>query len=152
MKKFLLIFAAFVGLFLTSCVSSQHYSISTAYMDYSRYTQNGFFITEANTVPFDYTALGSMTVDVISGVDKSYVAPSKSSKDYKFDEMYGSPNEKKPSKWHYATPDEALAAIVERAKTFDADGIVGLNIKAIINQKSLKIEGYTVSGMIINRK
>lgn len=52
------------------------YSVVTGYIDYSKYSDQGFFITEAPTVPFDYTPIGSMSVTEYSGKDKEYVVES----------------------------------------------------------------------------
>lgn len=55
-------------LLFTSC--SMYKSINeTVVIDYSRYTSQGFFITESNSVSFDYKPIGSV-VTVVKGTKK----------------------------------------------------------------------------------
>lgn len=143
----ILLFLVFIAI-LSSCGTQYH--CVTGYMDYSKYANQGFFITEAPTVPFNYTPVGSMTVTEYSGKDKGYIANESavSEEDKKFDDLYGN-TRKKTSHWHDASPDGALAAIVERAKFFKADGIIGVRFETVYSNKT--VIGYTVSGMLIKR-
>lgn len=143
----ILLFLAFIAL-LSSCTT--HYICVTSYMDYSKYADEGFFITEASTVPFSYTPVGSMTVSEFSGKDENYTpiesTDTKSNKE--FDNLYGSVVPK-PNHWREATAKTALAAIVERAKTLGANGIMGIRIETVYKKDD--VIGYTVSGMLIKR-
>jgi hypothetical protein len=65
MKKILLLFT--VSLLFFSCDTSK-YLINSSYVDYSAITDGkDLFITESNSVSFEYKALGSITVECISG-------------------------------------------------------------------------------------
>lgn len=70
MKKILFILPL---LLLTSCLTTsvvqKPYQVKSVAIDYSKYTQNGFFITESPSVSFDYTPIGSVTVEISSGYE-----------------------------------------------------------------------------------
>lgn len=69
MKKVLL-FVFAIGL-LTSCATSaisypEPYGFST-FLDYSPLTNKGIYVTESNSVSFDYKILGSVSATEVSG-------------------------------------------------------------------------------------
>ncbi|MDR0681615.1 MAG: hypothetical protein LBG15_07200, partial [Dysgonamonadaceae bacterium] len=52
----------------TSCVPGRMgYHTNTYIIDYSVFTEKGFFVSESNSVSFDYRPLGSLHVTVYSG-------------------------------------------------------------------------------------
>jgi len=65
MKK-LLFFAAIVLLFY-SCSPEIYYAVNSYTIDYSKYTEKNFFITESNSVNFEYKPVGSIVVESVSG-------------------------------------------------------------------------------------
>ena len=65
MKKVLLL--AVMALFLNSCVTIGKYMVNYVTIDYSKYTEKGFFITESNSVNFDYKPIGSISIESVSG-------------------------------------------------------------------------------------
>ena len=65
MRKLLFIILA-VG-FLSSCATTTNYSVTSSYIDYSKYTDKGFYITPFSNVNFDYTVVGDITVVVTPG-------------------------------------------------------------------------------------
>lgn len=54
------------------CISSvsctPKFSSKVYYTDYQRYSDAGFFITESNTVSFDYVPVGSVVVRQTAGI------------------------------------------------------------------------------------
>lgn len=143
MKKLSILLFFVIMVLLPSCGPT--YSVVTGYIDYSKYSDQGFFITEAPTVPFDYTPIGSMSVTEYSGKDKEYVVESVQT-DKEYDNLYAA-DRTKTSHWREATPMSALSAIVERAKIVGANGIMSLQLLPVYEKKN--IIGYTVSGMLI---
>lgn len=144
MKKLSILLCLVLIALLPSCGPT--HSVVTGYIDYSKYSDQGFFITEAPTVPFDYTPIGSMSVTEYSGKDKEYVVESVQTNDKEYDNLYA-PERTKTSHWREATPMSALSAIVERAKSIGANGIMSLQLLPVYEKKN--IIGYTVSGMLI---
>ena len=73
MRKLLCIIL--IVILATSCATvklPQPYSYSN-YIDYSAFTEQGIFVTESNSVSFDYQQLGSISVVEVGGwvsVDK----------------------------------------------------------------------------------
>lgn len=160
MKKLLLTVCAVMALTLCSCLST--FKNTVYFTDYRPVAQNGFFVTEANTVPFDYDPIGSMTLKQYNGIEnQNEVNNEKESKVKKevtgYDDVYmdklpekTAKPEKKKSKYKYATAESALEAFAEVAKNKGANGVIGLRIQ-FISYKDSK-EGIEVSGMLIHRK
>mgnify|MGYP000459298411 CR=1 FL=1 len=131
MKKVLLSIL-FVGL-LTSCVTPklpEPYGTSTI-LDYSPLTSKGFYVTESNSVSFDYQAIASVSATEVAGwvkKDKKQVI-SDGTLRKNVDELYVN-MESKPSSGKYI-PDinAAMDRMVEILRTVGANGIINLNIQ-----------------------
>ena len=67
MKKIIISFI--ILLFFSSCMST--YRSYTIVVDYSRYAANGFFITESNSVSFEYMPVGSVIAHVSGSMKTS---------------------------------------------------------------------------------
>lgn len=151
MKKLYFILAIAMIAAITSCTSVK-FGHTTSYLDYSRFSDQGFFVTEANTVPFDYTPVGSMSVTEYSGMDdsKEFRQTRENLKEgKKFDDgIYDSKTPKNKSKWHTANVNSALDAIVERARIAGGNGLMDMQITPVFN-KNGTVAAITVSGMII---
>ena len=125
MKKVLLSIL-FVGL-LTSCVTPklpEPYGTSTI-LDYSPLTSKGFYVTESNSVSFDYQAIASVSATEVAGWVK---------KDKKQVISDGTLRKNvKPSSGKYirVSPDinAAMDRMVEILRTVGANGIINLNIQ-----------------------
>ncbi|MGV8136029.1 MAG: hypothetical protein AB2L20_12505 [Mangrovibacterium sp.] len=106
MKK---IFLALSIAILTSCVT---YSPLVNFVDYSAYNNDGMFLTESNSVNFDYTPVGSINVLLYSGYVKQ--TPEYRKEDKAVDAVYYSSASGR-SNHQDATTQEALRIVVGKA-------------------------------------
>lgn len=97
MKRILLILIATIS--LSSCGMMKYAEYSTT-LNYNRF--KNFFITESNSVSFDYEPIGSVSSMVVSGYVKS--------------------------KRIEASADDALEVLYEEARQSNANGIINLKI------------------------
>lgn len=140
--------------FFGCSVTKFPYIQESGLLDYSKYSRKGFFMTESNSVSFDYTPIGSVTAKVNSGYEVMDVK----TKEYIDDAVYSSDPSIK-SKVNYgkyikATPDKAIEELYNRAVEHDANGIIGLSITPIMEstqQYGTVVTGYFASGMAIRR-
>lgn len=109
-------------LVLTSCLGYKYASYSIV-LDYRPYTSNGFFLSESNSVSFDYFPIGSVVSNSLSGTTKD---------GYK-----------------RAKPEDALKEFVRQCISIQSNGAVNLKAKAIFDDKNKSIIGYEVTGMAI---
>ncbi len=128
------------------CISSvsctPKFSSKVYYTDYQRYSDAGFFITESNTVSFDYVPVGSVVVRQTAGV--------MSDTERGYDELYGELEKKRHSNsWKLPSDYTALDAVYKVAKEQNADGIINLKITMPEVNNADIIE---LSGMLIKRK
>ena len=142
MKK---LFLALSVALLSSCVT---YSPLVNFIDYSAYNDQGMFLTESNSVDFDYTPVGSINVLLYSGYVKQ--TPEYLVEDKAVDAVYYSSSSTGRSKYQDATIQEALRIVVDQAKHKGADAVINLHyeyISAFKNQPA----GWYVSGMAVKR-
>ncbi len=145
--KRILFFTAVV--MLASCST---YTPMVNFIDYSGYTDQGMFLTESNSVSFDYQPVGSINVLLYSGFAKTNQQPaSTETKKEKVlsDGVYYSGNSAQ-SKGNYqtATIQEALRIAVQEAKSKGANGIINLSFEYVPYTKGSP-SGWYVSGMAI---
>lgn len=164
MKKNVLFMAMILGLIMCSCktVYNPKYSVAEYYTDYSRYAAEGLFITEAPTVPFDYSPIGSIAVEELSGyqeretVKKKSVSFSGSEGDPIYDNKKSESEGSKKYQWVKATPAAVTEAFVELAKAKGADGVMNFQIKPLTHYSpesaSFTTHGFQASGMLFKRK
>ncbi|WP_195664135.1 hypothetical protein [Bacteroides congonensis] len=119
MKKSVL-FLTLVAL-LSSCVSLEQATV-TDVVDYSVFARRGIFVTESNSVNFDYKSLGSI-VSITSGAAKTF-------RSFRIDK------------------DKAFSEITDKLTALKADGLINLQIN-ITYDKGLYY--MTVTGMAIRR-
>lgn len=136
MKKVLL-FVFAIGL-LTSCATSaisypEPYGFST-FLDYSPLTNKGIYVTESNSVSFDYKILGSVSATEVSGwvkKEKELKVANKNKKN-NVDDMYADV-ERNQSNGKYMRMSPSLDAAMERMantlKEVDTNGIINLKIQ-----------------------
>lgn len=153
-KHFLLCAVCVIFFSLTSCFPTQKFSRTLSFVDFSSYTKDGFFLTELESVPFDYTTIGTMSVSETSGVDKEYVQDAKEATGFKKyeDGIYGSPSKKTDKHWRSANFYSCLDALVEEAKFAGGDGIVKLQMGFGFDKEGRWDGSLNVSGMVIKRK
>lgn len=150
MKKIILLF--FVSTLLASCaVHRKAYIKVSNSVDFSEYTRKGFFITESNSVNFEYDPLSSVSVLVESG----YEVINKSEKS-SFDNIYRYDTNTKYGKFINAKAEDALNELYEKSMEIGADGIINLKINFTPSRISssgevLSWDSYYISGMAIKR-
>ncbi len=137
------------------CISSvsctPKFSSKVYYTDYQRYSDAGFFITESNTVSFDYVPVGSVVVRQTAGVMSDTEIISQNVPEKRgYDELYGELEKKRHSNsWKLPSDYTALDAVYKVAKEQNADGIINLKITMpVVNNASI----IELSGMLIKRK
>ena len=98
-------------------------------LDYSEYSKNGFFITESNSVSFDYTPLATVVVTMQRRVDEEWV--------YVNGTMCRSENR--------PTAAKVLNKAVEEAKQLGANALINLKLEP------LNTTGIMLTGMAIKK-
>jgi hypothetical protein len=154
-KKLLLISVLIAMLSFTSCGFLQPYTESSYIADYYKYTAQGFFITESNSVNFEYEPVGSISVVAGSGFVKATIPKETPTPK----EALTVKKKPKSNKLIYrdAVPEDAIRMLYERAKAVEADGIINVKVQSriIINaNKYIYPERYIVieaSAMAIKR-
>jgi len=119
-----------------SCATSK-YQVITSVLDYSTVSENkDFFITESNSVSFNYKAIGSITVECISGnhgttiIDNSY----------------------ETSNYKFASVEDAYKELVKTFISKGANGVINLQsryISAYSTKYTFYDSRWIVSGMMI---
>lgn len=128
MKKFLLL--AIIAVFLNSCISYSYYAVNSYTIDYYKYTEKGFFITESNSVNFNYEPVGSVVVESISGYYNSeYVA---------------------------ANIDDAFIKLYQISQKNNANGVINVKINFVnsyqdVSTKEFHPNRWVVTGMLIKK-
>ena len=152
MKK--LFFIGAMALLLSSCVVKYPYRQYAYSVDFTQFTNQGFFLTESNSVSFDYDPIGSVSAVVESGyevLNKTSIEELNSNDDiYTFEQL----GKMKFGKYIYASPEAAIANLVETSKKLGANGVINLDVGYIsaITDKNGSIispSSYVVSGMAI---
>jgi uncharacterized protein YbjQ (UPF0145 family) len=150
MKKALFIAAMILA--LASCApTGPQFSQIAGLIDYSQYP--GMFLTESNSVSFDYTPVGSLIAVETTGVVAKQTVKEKdmddiydNGKGYRNNgKLYYNTYETTKGKVRHADPQSALTYAVDEAKTLGGNGIINLHIRRIT-------DGYEVTGMVIKRK
>lgn len=135
-------------------------------IDYSSLTSEGYFVTESNSVPFDYEAISSILIEVHSGWIKRDNEDRKimTNENEGYDDYYYAPNVstqklKSSNKYKYVIPDSetAISKLKNLMKQQGADGILNLKI-GYVNQHSQEPyirpigEYICITGMLFKRK
>ncbi|WP_304649350.1 hypothetical protein [uncultured Duncaniella sp.] len=151
MKIKLHILAMIVVAFLfASCSQKILYTESVGFVDYSTYLNEGIFLTESNSVNFEYDAIGSVSAVVYSGD-----AVVSQSEQVDKNEIYGERTKvKNKVGWKAASPDDALNAAVAQVRKQGGNGLINIKITPtteIDNAKRVRT-GFLITGMAIKRK
>lgn len=128
MKKSLFSSILTLILLLTSC-SPKSYMVEAQYLDYSMYSANRIFITESNSVNFEYSPLGTIKINIYSGTVPH------------------------TNHWLDAKPQTGIRQLVDKAISVGANGIINLRIEpftTVIGDEPRS--GLSVSGMAIKRE
>lgn len=153
MKRNLLFTAILlIGMAFTSCKMHQ-FGYVTTYLDFTPYSEQGFFLTELESVPFDYVPVGTISVTEYSGQDAVYYNQTHPKSKVYDDDLYYKAEKSKVSKdWRFASAESAIKELVEKSKRAGGNGLVALKTVTTVDTKSNLVVSVTVSGMIINRK
>ena len=146
MKKLLLISLGYTTLLLGSC---SIYRPVINYIDYSSFAQQGVFLTESNSVSFEYQPLGSLQVLLYSGFIPKNGLKEKNKSRIKEDGIYYQ-STAISSNFKDATLTEALDMAVEIAKGNGANGIINLRYEYFPRIKSSP-GGWQITGMVIKK-
>lgn len=136
MKKILTL-CAVAALMMCSCETANKFQQSAGFIDYSMF--HGMFLTESNSVSFEYLPIGSLYAEEISG--EYQIVKKKIGNN----EIYGDEYAVVDGKYRHASPQSALAFAADKAKEMGGNGIINLRIEKIDG-------GYCVTGMVIKRK
>lgn len=150
MKKIL--FISLITLLLSSCATLKPpYSRFSNTVDFSEYTRKGFFITESNSVSFNYDPLGSLT-SVVQGGYEVLGREAISSND----EVYGVNAKVTYGEFIPASIDDALDELYNSARELGANGIINFKLTYYPSEYEKNVlvrhSSYVVSGMAIKRK
>lgn len=139
---------------ITSCSTYKvMYNASSGCIDYSTYSEKGFFITESNSVSFDYKPMGSLFVEISSGYEKRL---EKNKKYLDIDGHEKSKTEISVGNWINATSKIAFDSLYKRSLDLKANGIINLQTKyypaTYYNNTMVTGDKFIVTGMAIKIK
>ncbi len=151
MKKIIIIISVLI---LTSCsVAKYPYKRYSSAIDFKEIIGSDFFLTESNSVNFNYDALGSVSAVIESGYEVIDKSNSQTLNDYSSLEEY----ERRFGKYIQAKPEDAILELILAARKLRANGII--NLKIIYTPPAygnygilISPSSYVVSGMAINKK
>lgn len=149
MRKVLFLILS-IGLF-TACVTPKMpapYGFSS-FLDYSPLTDKGIYVTESNSVSFDYKTLGSVSATEVGGWVKKGKEPktTRESNKSRDDDMYvGIEKNQYTGKNVYVTPslDVAMDRMANTLKEVGANGVINLKVHWESNR-------IVISGMAIRK-
>lgn len=127
---------------LSSCVAP--FEQNAKFIDYSAFPD--MFITESNSVNFEYQPIASIYVDEVSGEYKQKDKKKKKSNN----EVYGDEFETGPGNYRFADPQSALNFAIEKARLAGGNGIINLKIDKTRTKDKRPV--FIVTGMVIKRK
>lgn len=145
------IFLTLSLLVLSSCSTSIKYCETVGYIDYSQYASKGVFITESNSVNFEYEPLGSISVLVEDGYKKG----TRRSK-YNYVDLDGNRHlTEEYEYWAKASYNSALDVAVDSIISKGGNGIINLKINHTVQPINTKEQYRNIiflSGMVIKKK
>lgn len=138
MKKYLIV--GLFAVFLSGCASRAVWH--TVSIDYTSYYNEGFFITESNSVSFDYEPVGSFVTTVISGTVRQ-------TQRHRGRNVTRTVNK-------VMDHSDALNELVYQCKQKGADAVINVKYRVLHKAKSYDPNNtetsYEISGMAIKRK
>lgn len=142
MKKILTL-CAVAALIMSSCAPTiEPFKQTAGFIDYSMFP--GMFLTESNSVSFEYQPIASLYASEVTGAYKV------EKKRIRTDEIYGSEYVEYDGKIRFANPQSALIFAVEKAEALGGNGIINLKVEPYTYKDGR--DAYFVSGMVIKRK
>lgn len=151
MKKYLVL--VLITALLSSCAAKYPYKRYSTVVDFEKYTSQGFFITESNSVSFDYNPIGSVSAVIESGYE---VIGSKVN-DQRDDVYSFKSTNVKYGDYIDTNINDVIEEIVIIADEAGADGIINLNIQyesGVYGKYGSVVRPpmYIATGMAIKRK
>lgn len=155
MKKNLILVAVF-SLLLYSCSVIGPGMYSATAIDYQRFNEQGFFITESNSVNFEYTPISSVSALFTNGwIEKEVVDENKPRKLKKYkDDVYNTEGPKTKQVYVRGTPDGVTDLLVDEAMKMGANGVINFRYDPVYSYSKdggATLSGWTASGMAIKR-
>ena len=155
MKKTVLLMLALLPLlFSCSTIEKFPYVQEASIIDYSQYEDKDFFITEANSVSFEYEAVGSVSAKVESGFEVIGGKKVRAIGDDIYQKQMATKTKVSYGDFVAATPGQALELLYQKAVEHHANGIINLKISPITQYTQAYgnvITGYFATGMAIKR-
>ncbi len=145
MKQFLFFVTTIL---LMSCSVKHIYTATSQVLDYEKYSKQGFFITESNSVSFDYTPIGSVLVRVYSGYvyeGTEYV------KKFKSNGTYTEIPTIRAGEWKDCDLNDAFAQLHQEAISRGANGVINLKYEFIHSFSDNTPNRWIVTGQLIRR-
>lgn len=151
MRKYLTL--VLMTIILSSCAIKYPYKRYSTVVDFEKYTSQGFFITESNSVNFNYMPVGSLS----SVVESGYELIGDLVTDRSDDLYHNSSSSNKYGDYINAAIDDAIEELFLSAKELGADGIINLKTEYISGIYSkygsvVRPPMYIATGMAIKRK
>lgn len=122
-------------------------------IDYSRFSEKGFFFTESNSANFEYKPIASISAIFRSGWEPTGVKNKELS-----DDAYGSRFSYSTASYSknfiMANRDELLDLLYKKAIALGANGVINLKINTIRHyseKTGYNTEGYEATGMAIKK-
>lgn len=154
MKKALIALFAATTLFSCFTIGKFPYVQESSIIDYSQHEEKGFFVTEANSVSFEYKAIGSVSAKVESGYEVVGGKKVKAIGDDVYQKQMATQTKVAYGGFVSATPAQALELLYQKAKESHANGIINLKLSPITQYTQAYgnvITGYFATGMAIRR-
>lgn len=172
MKRLLFVVITVYG--MTSCTTVANLNsprspliTSASYVDYEPYVDRGFFISESNSVSFEYTPISSLMALSVSGYETIRAEPIKKDnisddgkKKFK-DDVYSldRPLEgvKLSGNFVQVSPQDVLDELYRKAVEMGANGIINLKVVSSndfgynLKGELIPLIGYSASGMAIKK-
>lgn len=147
MKRLLFIlFSALALVALNSCHAP--FSHVTYYVDYQQAGKGKVFITEANSVSFEYEPLGTILVEEVPGSVKVTV-PTTEKERAADDGLYGPSTSKTVTTYSQATAQTALNYAAEKAIELGGNGLINVRLSSYLDNQKRRV--VQVTGMVIKR-
>lgn len=146
MKKILFLFAIMI-LALSSCVSLPSPKSYTSVIDYSFFTDKGIFVTESNSVNFEYEPMGSVVVEVTGGWIAKKSKKQSTPKNEVNDDYYLDIPRQNGGKKVYVGPslNEAFGLLADELINMKANGIINLKISQGVRSDNLFVSGMAIT-------
>ena len=134
---------------VSSCAPK--FSQTAYFVDYQQAAEGKVFITESNSVSFDYTPIGSILVEEVAGKYKEQLSLSDRQAFKKTDPIYGDLDQSaSKNSYRYPNAESALDYAANSALKMGGDGII--NLKMVSSMSNDKRPMLTITGMVIKRK